>query len=383
MKSKRLSTEASVFVPGETRHCPVNSSEYLKCVLKTLNTPGGIPSHTFHVKFRADHGFEWKPIWANVTSLNDLKESDGVGNYVESGQLVYGSEDVVLRHIYSSQKPPAPLLLRSSKGLTIIPFLQYDFEQYDVRNKTKEAFSKLILEGLNLRYEKLENKSLISPSKTETKTQNDEETGEGADSVSTASKVYVSKAPWVISDVHPWNEYKVSVQYISKRFGTSLYSETSTTVPVNLNVVFEYESWEKEIEWANHFKEFFHRLDLNEIEKNVHDFLPRKEFDEFKDQLKKHSRIKETGFRPTHLKLCRIAKKQQKISKHDPIISSINKQSPENNKEVAEVAACHFKLVDQNGNVKLVITEGLTNEIKHISGRFRLKKRKTVVEKQK
>eukprot|EP00494_Astrolonche_serrata_P034430 UN34699 len=181
--------------------------------------------------------------------------------------------------------------MMTTEGLTIIPILQYSFEEYEVRKHTEQTFQNIVIQGLTVRIEQVNNSKIKK---------NDKE--------SNIKKVKLAHHPWQVTDVHPWCKYNVAVQFVTKKFGTSLFSETVELEPADLNVLFNHRDLKDELEWAKHYKEYSSQVDLKKAESLLREYTTDKnDYDNFVKKIKVSEKLKEGGFRPRDVKVIRIS----------------------------------------------------------------------------
>jgi len=341
-----LSSEAVPFVPGAKAHCPISRREYFQKVLETLDTPGGVPSHQFHIKFRADHGLDWESEWAGIEKLEDLVRNESgppCGRWTENGRLVYGTEKVILRRVVLSQKPPAPLSTitgdksRQTASISIIPLLRYSFENYDVRKKTTTYFQNTP-KGINVRIKK---------------------SGSNKEDIHR-----LKNFPWTIHNVKPWYEYQISVQYQTEH-GLSLYSEETPLYNGNLSSIFDFNSWEDEFEWAQYYTEYSEKLDFQTIRKASLKFP--QDYAKWVKSLKNSDKLAPKRFDCIDVQPYRLSGPRALIRNYSTF--------PEKVKELLLqfsdfIIAVHIVLTNRKGRRRIAILNGFTTEVKHISNEF-------------
>merc|ERR1719242_1024811 len=270
--------------------------------------------------------------------------------------------------------------MMTPEGLTIIPFLQYSLDGYEVRDSTKIAFQKIEIQGLNVRIEKLNNNNgKNNKNKKKNNTQNKKDTD------NEVIKVKLTSTPWQVeNEVTPWCSYKVAIQLVLHDYGTSLYSESKEISPTDLNVLFPYRDLKRELVWAKHYKEYAKQVDLKAVENLLREYADNK-YDNLVKKVKADEKIKAGGFRPRDVKVIRISGVVQKLVDQPQIKS----QSPDEStykkleKSPERIKMIHLRIADTNGNMKIVVVGGFGGEIHHESGKFRMPKQKQIKTKQK
>jgi len=340
-----MDPKAMSFIPGALSHCPVSRLEYINKVLLTLSTPGGVPSHTFHIKFRADHGMTWRPEWAGIRKLEDLLQV-GVARWAENGQLIYGTEEVVLQRIYTRQKPPQPMCNFNNGQLTIIPFLFYDFEDYELSDAAKTHLQTLELQGMHVMVKRM--------------------------GVEEEAQDTYCEHPWTL-EVSPWFELEISVNFFTNR-QFSQYSQPTTLNVTKFSV--QFQNWSEEELWFDHYPNYHEALDATQKENSLEYKKEIERFIKFKDWMRiirKNKRIsKRYKNSKNYINRCHVVRIAS--AKRNDVVESLQSTSLSKFEEkiLAKIAdystsvvAIHALIITKS-KTRLALFEGLTSTVRKI-----------------
>lgn len=336
-----LSAGAPEFVPGNASHCPCSREVYLQKVLETLSTPGGTPSSTFDVKFRADHGLDWIPEWAGVSKLEELISPEHeVSRWAENGNLVYGSKQVLVQRVFAEQIPPAPLCTFTGTQLRVVPILSFSYDNFEIHKEVKKELISAALEGMKIR--------------VRCKGIQDQE-------------YFLEGLPWFISGLPQWFQYEVSVQYYLH--GTLTGVSKSFIHEVDVNRIWDFESWDQEQKWMTCYLYYRKGIKKNFLKKKVKKYIDLRTW---KNNLRKSKSCTSDGFQVDSVAPARLtAIKENAIYKtlrefwHAPtwdekILRWIAKYSE-------CIMAVHVVLTDKKNRKRLVVMKGFSKEVKHKS----------------
>jgi len=336
-----LSAGASEFVPGVQSHCPCSREGYLKKVLETLSTPGGTPSSTFDVKFKADHGLVWRPEWAGVSKLEELiSPKHQVCRWAESGNLVYGSKQVLVQRVFGEQLPPAPLCTFKGNQLHLVPIMSFSYENFEIHPEVKQDLISAPLHGMKVR--------------VKCKGIQDQE-------------FFLDNLPWVISDLPKWFHYEVLVQYYLH--GSLTGVSKSFVHEVDVNQIWDFESWDREKKWMSCYYCYRKDIKKNFMRKKVKKYIDLRTW---KNNLRKSKECTTDGFHVDTVAPARLT-----AIKEDAIFKTLREFWPEPSWDqkilslIAKYSECimavHVLLTDKKNRRRLVVMKGFSKEVKHKS----------------
>lgn len=336
-----LSGGASEFVPGSSSHCPTSREGYLKKVLETLSTPGGTPSSTFDVKFKADHGLEWTPEWAGVSKLEELISSEHeVSRWAENGNLVYGSKEVLIQRVFAEQVPPAPLCTLKGNQLHLVPIMSFSYDNFEIHQDVRKDLISAPLQGLKVR--------------VRCKGIQDQE-------------FFLEDLPWVAGDLPRWFHYEVSVQFYLH--GTLTGLSKSFIHEVDVNQIWDFESWDEEKKWMSCYYCYRKGIKKNFMRKKVKKYIDLRTW---KNNLRKSKQCTTDGFHVDSVAPARLS-----AIKEDAIFKTLREFWPKPTWDekilrlIAKYSECimavHVLLTDKKNRKRLVVMKGFSKEVKHKS----------------
>jgi len=328
-------------VPGVQSHCPCSREGYLKKVLETLSTPGGTPSSTFDVKFKADHGLEWIPEQAGVSKLEELiSPKHQVSRWAESGNLVYGSKQVLVQRVFGEQLPPAPLCTFKANQLHLVPIMSFSYDNFEIHPEVKQDLISAPLQGMKVR--------------VKCKGIQDQE-------------FFLDNLPWVISDLPKWFHYEVLVQYYLH--GSLTGVSKSFVHEVDVNQIWDFESWDREKKWMSCYYCYRKGIKKNFMRKKVKKYIDLRTW---KNNLRKSKQCTTDGFHVDTVAPARLT-----AIKEDAIFKTLREFWPEPTWDqkilslIAKYSECimavHVLLTDKKNRRRLVVMKGFSKEVKHKS----------------
>jgi len=337
----KLSAGASAFVPGVISHCPCSRDGYLQKVLETLSTPGGTPSSTFDVKFKADHGLPWTPEWAGVAKLEELISPEhGVSRWADSGNLVYGSKEVLVQRVFGEQLPPAPLCTIKGNQLSLVPIMSFSYDNYEIHKDVKKELLTAPLKGMKVRV-----KCTGKPDQ----------------------EYFLDNLPWVVIDLPRWFHYEISVQYYLHNSLTGV--SKSFVHEVDVNQIWDFENWDQEQKWMSCYFCYRKGIKKNFMRKKVKKYIDLRTW---KNNLRKSKQCTTDGFHVDSVAPARLtAIKEEAISRTLREFWPAPKWDQKILKLIAAYSECvmavHVLLTSKDNSKRLVVMKGFSKEVKHKS----------------
>jgi len=181
------------------------------------------------------------------------------------------------------------------------------------------------------------------------------------------SEYFLDSLPWVVRDLTQWFHYEISVQYYLH--GTLTGISKSFTHEVDVNQIWDFESWDMEKKWMGCYFCYRKGIKKNFMKKKVKKYIDLKTW---KNNLRKSKQCTTDGFhvdtvacaRLTAIKEAAIAKTLREVwpapTWDEKILRLIAKYSE-------CIQAVHVLLTDKKNRKRLVVMKGFSKEVKHKS----------------
>lgn len=335
-----FSRNSAEFVPGANAHCQVSRDDYMRKVLETLSIPGGVPSHSFSDKFKADHGLIWLPEWAGIKKLEDLlTQKHKVARWTtDQGRLVFGTRTVLIQKVFGEQSPPKPVCTLKKDGkIWIMPFLQFSWDEYEMAPEVREELKVMQIDGMKIR--------LLRKGRP-------------------AADFVLKSLPWVLDGFEEWFQYEVLIQYVCQ--GQLTRPCSPVLIDTNLNAIHDFHGWKEEVMWMTSYLLYKKKISTKHLKKKVKKFIDLKVW---KNNIKKSKAS--DGFSLDSIAPVRLTMITSKTIQ-GALKNALPKWDPRIIKLIAgygeSIMAVHVLLREKSGNKsRLAVMKGFTKDVKHTS----------------